>query len=399
MSLLPVLDAISGWRLAPEPPPPVASRAQAVLKLTMLDEITGLPPTVPPAASTTTVGLLARSTTGGLAGLVARPLRRWMPDFVTGTAFVTGAPLQISLAGSGFLPVVLTAPIGAEPGYPAAFVPVDLGSVALHRDPVTIAGRTVSRTRIVRAGAAVTLDGVWASLADLVNPPAPPNLVALASPLYADRDTTATVAQQDLTPAPPAEAKTLLRPANIGDASVRLSDQIGLAPGSIVALDPQDPQRAEYLAVTAIADLGAGPGFPAIVTLGFPLARPHPTGATAIRMIPAAAGPANLLSRPARSGDATLFPAAMTGLALAPAIPPIVTAVVIAGGGTTGAEYHAASLVTATSDAAGYVRLPPVHRVAQLRLRVHHSAEPNDLLRDVMLPLGVSALTLDLVFP
>jgi hypothetical protein len=28
-----------------------------------------------------------------------------------------------------------------------------------------------------------------------------------------------------------------------------------------------------------------------------------------------------------------------------------------------------------TSDAAGYVRLPPVYRVAQLRLRVHHSAD------------------------
>jgi len=45
------------------------------------------------------------------------------------------------------------------------------------------------------------------------------------------------------------------------------------------------------------------------------------------------------------------------------------------------------------------VRLPPVHRLAQLRLRVHHPAEPTDLLRDVMLPLGVNALTLDLVFP
>ena len=43
--------------------------------------------------------------------------------------------------------------------------------------------------------------------------------------------------------------------------------------------------------------------------------------------------------------------------------------------------------------------LPPAHRAAQLRLRVHHPAEPTDLIRDVMLPLGVNALTLDFVFP
>jgi len=364
---------------------------QAVLTLTMLDEITGLPPSPPPAASTTTVGLLARATAGGLAGLVGSPLGRWMPDFVTRVPYVTGAPLQLSLGGAGFLPVALTASIGAEPGYPAAFVPVDLGSIALHRSPVSIAARTVSRTRVVRAGASVTLDGIWPTLADLVNPAAVPNLISLASPLYAHRDATATVAQQNLTAAPPAEAKLLLRPANVGDRSVRLSDQVALAPGTIVALDPQDPGRAEYLAVTAITDLGAGPSFPAIATLGFPLARPHPAGATAIRMIPAAAGAANLLSLPARNGDVTLFPAAMAGLDAT------MSAVVIAGGAA--AEYHAASLVAGTSDDSGYVRLPPVHRVAQLRLRVHHPAEPTDLLRNVMLPLGVNALTLDLVFP
>ena len=43
--------------------------------------------------------------------------------------------------------------------------------------------------------------------------------------------------------------------------------------------------------------------------------------------------------------------------------------------------------------------LPPVHRAAQLQLRAHHAAEPTDLIRDVILPLGVSALTIDFVFP
>jgi hypothetical protein len=45
------------------------------------------------------------------------------------------------------------------------------------------------------------------------------------------------------------------------------------------------------------------------------------------------------------------------------------------------------------------VTLPPVHRAAQVRLRAHHALEPVDLIRDVMLPLGVNALTVDFVFP
>lgn len=41
----PVHDAISGWRLAPDtPPPPVAAYAQEILVMLVLDEITGLPP-------------------------------------------------------------------------------------------------------------------------------------------------------------------------------------------------------------------------------------------------------------------------------------------------------------------------------------------------------------------
>lgn len=385
MTPLPVLDALSGWRLAPDTPRPVAARPQAVLRLVMRDEITALPPLPPPAASTSTVGFTARATRGGLAGLVGAPLSRFRPGFIS------GATLQLGLAGPGFLPLSLSATIGAEPGYPAAFAPADLGIVALHRSPVVLAARTVSRTRIVRAGASVTLAGVWWTLADLVNPPGAPDLVTLASPLYADRAATATIARQNLTAAPPAEAKLLLRPGNVGDPAVRLSDQVALAPGTVLALDPGDPERAEYLAVTAITEAGIGPGFPATAVLAFPLARAHSAGAVAIRMIPAAPGAANTLARPASVGDVTLFPVAMAGLDAT------MDAVVIAGGGAD--EYHAAGLFATTSDAAGYARLPPIHRVAQLRLRVHHPAEPVDLLRDVMPPFGADALFLDLVFP
>lgn len=386
MTAFPVVDSVSGWQLAPDGPFAAAAYPQAVLALTLLDEVTGAPPNPAPIATTETMGLTPRVSAGGLAGLAGRPLSCFAPGFIV------GAPLQLSLSGSGFLPIDLNSSIGAEPGYPSAFTPVQLGTVTLHRTPVVITGRTISRTGIVRAGTAVTVDGIWLTLVDVPGaPPVAPNWLTIASPLYASRDTTGTVAQQNLTPAPASEVKVLMQPGNVGETTIQVSDQGGLSVGTIVALDAQDLGRAEYLAITSITSLGPGANFQAALSLAFPLARQHVTGAGVIRMIPAAAGATNALSRAAGAGDVTLFPGSMTGLDAS------MSAVAVAGGAAT--EYHAASVIAATSDAAGFVTLPPVHRVAQLRLRAHHPAEPTDLLRDVMLPFGMTAMNLDLVFP
>jgi hypothetical protein len=381
MTLYPVVDALSGWRLAPDPPP-AGWWPQALMTVAMLDEITGRPPAMTPAASTATTGVVARASETQ-AGLVGSPLQLFRPGFIT------GASLDLALTGAGYLPVRLSRSFGAEPGYPGVFAPIGVGVVPLHREPVTILGRTVSHTGAVRAGATVSLDGLWLTLADLANPPAAPNLVSLASPLYADRGATATIAAQPMTAGAP---KTLLKPANAGEASAALTNQVGLAVGAVIALDSEDSARAEYLAVTGLAALGPGPAFPATASLALPLNRPHAAGASAIPMTLGAAGPANALTSAARAGDAALLPSAMTGLS-APQTP-----VVVSGPGAP-AEYHIASPIAGTSGPDGYVRLPPAHRAAQLRLRVHHPAEPTDLIRDVMLPLGVSALTLDFVFP
>jgi hypothetical protein len=381
MTLPPVQDVASGWRLAPDGPMPAAWWPQELLSVAMVDEVTGLPPAVTLLASTTTPGVVARAGETN-AGLVGQPLQCFQPGFITGAA------LQLALSGPGYLPLTLSAAFGAEGGYPDAFTPIDLGVQALHRKPITISGRTVSHSGVVRSGTTVSLDGFWRTLADLANPPASPNLVSLASPLYVDRDATATIAAQPMTAAP--QTKTLLQPANVGDASVVLSDPIALAVGGVVAFDAQDPGRVEYLPITGITDLGPGAIFPAAVTLAFPLTRPHAAGATVIPMTLGAAGTANTLSTAARTGDVTLLPAAMSGLASP-------TPVVIAGPGAP-AEYNIASPISGTS-VQGNVTLPPVHRAAQLRLRAHHAAEPVDLIRDLMLPLGVSALTVDFVFP
>ena len=383
MGMFPVVDGVAGWRLESEPPEPQAAWLQEVLVTTVIDEITGLPPAAAPDASTSTLGLYARASTDGYAGLVGRPLTCWSPGFVT------GAPLELTLSGTGYLPLSEAATLGAQPGYPDAFQPVDLGTVSLHRAPLTLLGR-VTATGAPLAGAAVAIDGIWTTVASLAGAAAAPNLIALLSPLYANRAVTATVAAQSLTAAPLAQAKTLLRPANVGDTAVRLSDQVGLAVGSIIALYPQDLARIEYATITAITDGGIPPNQPATATLAFPLSRPHAAGQTAIQMILGATGAANTLSQTASVGDVTLFVASMAGLGAT------MQAVVVSGGAAD--EYHPAGMYAATSDVDGDVALPPVHRLVQVRLRVHAASEPTDLLPIVLLPFAAERLTLDLAY-
>jgi hypothetical protein len=109
-----------------------------------------------------------------------------------------------------------------------------------------------------------------------------------------------------------------------------------------------------------------------------------------------AAGAANAVTAASRAGDVVVLTAAVAGLPTPPAAP---VGVVIAGGGVATPEYNMATLVGGVSDPQGYVALPAIHRAAQLRLRAHNGAEPNDVLFDILLPLGVGSLTLDLVFP
>ena len=80
------MPAISGWRLAPDATPPAGWWPQALMSVAILDEITGLPPAMTPAASTTTTGVVARASETQ-AGLVGSPLQLFRPGFITGASF------------------------------------------------------------------------------------------------------------------------------------------------------------------------------------------------------------------------------------------------------------------------------------------------------------------------
>ena len=55
--MLQQFDVLSGWHLAPDDPPPLGARPQALLTASLLDEITGLPPEKRLQASTSNAGL------------------------------------------------------------------------------------------------------------------------------------------------------------------------------------------------------------------------------------------------------------------------------------------------------------------------------------------------------
>ena len=378
----PVLDIQSGWRLAPDPQPPAAACVQQVLVMQLVDEINGQPPDPPPAAATTTSGLTARADANGLAGLVGTPLALFP------TALSSGATLQLTLDGPLYVQMTLATTLILPADYPDSFIAANLDQIALHRAPVTIVGRVVDSSGTGLAGADVAITGLWPTVASLHNAtPAPANLVALLSPLYAARDVTATVAAASLTAAAP--VKTLVKPGNVGDVSLRLSDQLGLAVGDVLALDQQDLARGEYVSIAAITDGGVTPQGAVTVSLALPLARLHAAGAAAAPMTATVAGPATGLARAAQVGDVTLFPAAMAGLGAATA------AVIVSGGGPAPDELHAASLYSASSDSAGHFVLPPLHRLAQVQLLAHHPPQ-TDLQSAVILPLGAATLKLNL---
>jgi hypothetical protein len=380
------VDAHDTWRFAPEDAPPLADRIQALLQAIVTDEITGLPPDAAITVTTEITGLTARTAGGGRVGLVGRPLALYAPGFVA------GAPLSMSLAAPGFQPLALSAALPAQPGYPDAFTPRDLGVVTMHRAPTSISGRTVSHTHIVRPGSAVEIDGVWLTQADLTGAAGPATIISIASALYADRPAGGSVRQFNVTPAPPGEAKQLVGPAVAGATQIRLSDQTNLAVGDLLLIDPPDQGRAEIIAVTAIVDPGSGPDLPATAVLAFALQRYHAKGTTVVRAVPAAPGAPNALARAGQIGDVTLFPATMSGLDAT------MTAVEVTGG-SAAAEYHWAAVYSVTSDPDGYYRLPPVHRIAQIQLHTDNAAEPTPLTLPVTLDWGRSELVLDLVFP
>jgi hypothetical protein len=381
-----VLAGDAAWSFSPEvPPPTVADRSQAILRLRLIDETTGQAPALPVAAATTLPGGVARASSGGLVGVVGQPsVAFYAPAIAT-------AHVDLRVTAAGFLPLAIDRPIGAQPGYPNAFATVDLGDVALHRAPSWLSGRMVSRATGPLSGGTVLVSGIWARMQHPAIPPAAPNAMPCYAGLYSDRDTSATVARRNFTPA--AAVKALLLPGVAGDLTLKASDSVGIAAGDVVAIDPGDPERVEFIGIASIA-AGSSTDQPATLTLDFPLRRDHPQQATLARAVPGPGGPANAVTLAARAGDTTVWTAGLAGIGAG------TTAIEIAGGGAGfKTEYQPSAWYRTATGGEGDYSLPPIHRAAAIELTATHASQPNPLIRTVVLGWGQTTVITDFVYP
>ena len=357
-------DTVGMWayRACPDDPPVAADRLRAVVRWTAIDEITGTGPTLDFIIKTAALGLTPRVARDGIMGLVGNPARLY-PGLDTGTV-----DLAWTVSAPGYLPRELAITLGPVAGFPASFDPADAGAIAMHRTAVVLRGRVVQLVAgmldpVPLAGVTVSLAGVWWTF-----PPAnidpdtvinAPDLVSLHPGMYADRQLGVdSVRRRDLAHVV-GQDKTLVGPAVRGDTSVRLSDRIGVAPGTLLAFEPARADRVEYVAVTNVVGAST-PDQPATATLAHRLQLEHEQATDVHVMTPQAPAAPELLVRDGIRSDRVVFVAGLGGVA---------NGVVEIGGGTAATEYQTASVYSSTSDSDGYFRLPPLSRVASVKLQ------------------------------
>lgn len=388
------------FRYCPDRLPPMADRLRSLLRARFIDELTGQGLTRDLTVISFTEGLRARSSDGGICGLVGNPLRRF-PGLLN-----NAVPLAMEVSAARYLP----RPVGGDLGpfstllghpadYPAHFSPLDLGTLALHRAPTRLLGRAVGVNTAPTgplAGVRVDIPRLWHVFPRVDQDPdllvEQGQIVALSPGLYADRPAAASLRARALTPAA-GEQKRLLAHAGLGQRELDISDRVNLAlaGGDLLAIEPDHPDLAEFIPTQQV--LGATTDDqPAHVTLSHPLARAHREGVELVRVTPQAPAAANQLLRPGLGGDPTLFLDGALGLA-----PDAHFSVEISGGGPD-PEYQQAALYSVLTDADGFYALPPLSRVARLELRASRADLPLPVVFDFSPDYDLFDNRLDFVF-
>lgn len=357
-------DSVGFWTYhsCPDDPPVAADRLRAVVRWLAVDEITGKGPNLDYVVKTEALGLVPRIAADGYMGLVGNPARLY-PGLDLATV-----DLAWTLYTPGYLPRELTITLGPMAGFPDAFVPGDAGPIALHRTPIVLRGRVVQLVAgmlepVPLAGVTVSFAGVWwvppAANVDPDTVIEAPNLVSLHPGLYAGRTLgVASVRRRDLAHVA-LQDKTLVLPAVRGGTTVRISNRVGVAPGTILAFEPARADRVEYVAVTSVAGASTDDQ-PATATLAHRLQLDHEEATDVHVVTPLAAAASHLLVRDGVRSDRVAFLAGLGG---------VTPGVIEINGGTPAVEYQTASLYQSTSDGDGYYRLPPLSRVASVKLQ------------------------------
>jgi hypothetical protein len=184
--------------------------------------------------------------------------------------------------------------------------------------------------------------------------------------IYAERSA-ATAQLASLTLQIPAgDDHLLLEAAAPGATTIRVSNRQLLVPGTFLRVDPDQGDVAETLRIVGCSGWGA-PDQPGVAVLAFPLRNAHRAGTIVRRALnPFPPGPVKALRRDAAPGDRCVFVADLGGLATGNDVQ--IT------GGTPADEYQRVSLLSVTSDAAGYFRFPAMQRIAGLQLHATAAA-------------------------
>ncbi len=341
-----------------------ADNVRAVVRARVIDEITNQPPRGELTVSSVADGLSPKVGPDGIVGLVGRPGR------LHSALDVDGVDIKFSVSAERFLPRHFEETLGPIPGFPEQFQPLDLGIVSFHREPVVLKGRVIQRNgagSIPLTGVTVSIVGIWQSFPepsdDVEVVMSPPNIIGINPGLYAEQNAgIASVRRRNLVPVV-AENKHLLFPIVKGSRNLLLSNRVNLNVGNILAIDTENEWVTEFVEITAI-EPSSNENQPANVTVAVSLAYDHRDETICTRAIPQAPGLNNLFSRQGIPRESTVFLDDLQDFDAA-------TTVEISGGAVN--EFHQINRYQTESDdqpgREGFFRLPPISRLAQVRLR------------------------------
>lgn len=151
---------------------------------------------------------------------------------------------------------------------------------------------------------------------------------------------------------------------------VRISDSVGLAIGDILAIDVEDKTVTEYAEIHTIVGSGT-PDQPSVVELKLPLRYDHREGIRVEKTNPQPPGPVNQVDQDGLQGDVCVFADGVNGIVSGDQIE-ITDGLV--------SEYHTAKAFQVQSDAEGFYSFPPLHRIAQLKVRAELVGKSQELV-------------------
>lgn len=355
MTPISIRHRVLHYAFAPDDPPSQSNRLHAMVQARMLDETSGTGVRSVWAVESNVADLTPRLVDDGIIGLLGHPARVFRDA-------TSPLPLRLDVHATGYLPLTQTLNLD-----PTGTLPHRLGDLAMHRLPLMLQGLVTSVGEPV-VGAGVTLLEIWRTPPDpeAATPGQAANLVSIRPGLHA-APVAGLLHRRAVTPVT-GEDMALARANPPGGLRLYSTDRINLAAGDWIDLEPENAERSEFHRIASIRGSG-----PAILDLAYPLHHAHRPGALLRRVTLGAAGPDHVLADPDAEapengggdpdlgipGDRCVFLETLDGLDAAGAVE------VVAG---THREVQWMQPYSTETDDRGRFRLPPLGRVAQVRL-------------------------------